>query len=84
LAPSRYGDRVNLKAEVTGAGGGPLTVQAIALIDILSSPERLAERLPQLTDEQLNALNDALPALLAAPSPDQQPIEGESTSVEEK
>jgi hypothetical protein len=84
LAPSRYGDRVNLKAEVSGPGGGPLTVQAIALIDILSSPERLAERLPQLTDEQLQALNDALPALLAAPSSDQQPIERESAPVADR
>jgi hypothetical protein len=76
LAPGRYGDRVNLKAEVTGANGGPLTVQAIALIDILSNPEKLAERLPLLTDEQLRALQDALPALLG---PDPRTIEGEST-----
>jgi hypothetical protein len=63
------------KAEVTGE----LTVQshAMVLLDLFSNPEKLAERLPNLTDEQILLMRDTLPALLTPPSP---PIEGESNT----
>jgi hypothetical protein len=49
----------------------------MVLLDLFSNPEKLAERLPNLTDEQILLMRDTLPALLTPPSP---PIEGESNT----
>jgi hypothetical protein len=74
LKPGRYGDHV--KAEVTGAV--TVQTQAMVLVDLFANPEKLAERLPNLSDEQLRLMLDALPALLTPPA---QTIEGESNNA---
>jgi hypothetical protein len=59
-AARRYGDRLDLRAEVTGANGGPIAIDV--LHNLLLQPAVL----DRLSDVQVEALRSAIP-LLAAP-----------------
>jgi hypothetical protein len=58
----RYGDRLDVKQELSGPGGGPIQVQA--LVDVLLCPANLE----RLDDVEVAAIRSAA-AKLALPAP---------------
>jgi hypothetical protein len=60
VAPRRYGDKLDVKAEVTGANGAPIAIDV--LHNLLLQPAVLG----RLSDVQVEALRSAI-QLLAAP-----------------
>jgi hypothetical protein len=64
IAPRRYGDKLDLRAEITGAGGGPITF-AVLLSQAIERPEVVE----LFDDEELMFLQQRIvPKLLAAPA----------------
>jgi hypothetical protein len=62
IAPRRYADKLDLRAEVSGPGGGP--IQAHLLLDVLLTPANL----DRLEDHEVAAIRSAA-AKLALPAP---------------
>jgi hypothetical protein len=62
VAPKLWGDKLDIKQEISGPGGGPVQVQA--LFDILLTPANLE----RLTDIEVESIRSAA-AKLALPAP---------------
>jgi hypothetical protein len=62
IAHKRYGDRLDVRQEISGPNGDPIAV------DVLHSPLLRPEILERLSDNQVETLQSAV-ALLAAPTP---------------
>jgi hypothetical protein len=81
LAARRYGDRIEVKNEITGPNGGPLQVDA--LVSMLLTPANME----RLSDTQVAAIREAA-LLLAAPAHttiegDCEPVEAPETPAED-
>jgi hypothetical protein len=72
IAPRRYGDRLDVRQEISGPNGGP--IQAQVLLDVLLTPANL----DRLTDIEVESIRSAA-AKLALPAP--QVVEATATPV---
>jgi hypothetical protein len=63
VAPRRYGDRVDVRAEVSGANGGPITF-AVLLSQALERPEVIG----LFDDEELAFMQERIVPKLLAPA----------------
>jgi hypothetical protein len=75
VAPKLWGDKLDIKQEISGPGGGPL--QAHVLLDVLLTPANLE----RLTDLEVKSIRSAA-AKLALPAPSQI-IEAVATPIAE-
>jgi hypothetical protein len=78
LAARRYGDRIDVKQELTGPGGGPIQVDV--MIAHILSPENIAK----LTEAEIEIWQQALatvPRLLAPPGSGAKVIEGKAVEL---
>jgi hypothetical protein len=74
IAARRYGDRIEVKNEITGPGGGPIVIDV--LVNVLLTPANMEK----LSDVEVEAIRSAA-AKLALPAPAEQTIEGEAVEV---
>jgi hypothetical protein len=77
IAPRRYADKLDVKQEISGPGGGPLTLQVDVLVSMLLTPANLE----RLTDVEVESIRSAA-AKVALPVPADPVIEGEAVPVE--
>jgi hypothetical protein len=75
VAARRYGDRIDVKQEISGLGGGPIQIQA--LLGLIENPA-VMEKLTELQIEAIRSAALALAAPGGAPT-----IEGECSEVSE-